>query len=115
MSSNKQSTRSIHSDLNLQGLDDCNATRRALDFYLKAPVAVPDHETAMFCAQDTLSLEEAVLHASDLLRCSIATAQASAETLQGAQRALAHSSVYMMEMAKVFVDKAIDTQQLSRK
>ncbi|WP_349254598.1 DUF3077 domain-containing protein [Pseudomonas sp. RIT412] len=54
------------------------------------------------------SLEEALAHASGLLRCATATACESAENLIGVKRDLAMSVVHLVDMAKASVDRALD-------
>ncbi len=100
------------SDPELEALKDSAATQRALDYYLNPAVSSHAPEDKVFAARNGLSHEEAIVHASDLLRCAIATAHESAVGLQGAPRDLAFSVVYIIEMAKLLVDKAIDTQKI---
>lgn len=102
----------IISDTDLEALKDNLATQRALDYYLKPSVTSRALEDQLFVVRNGLSQEEAMVHASDLLRCAIASGQESAESLQGKQRDLAFSVVYIMEMAKSLVDRALDVQKL---
>lgn len=71
-------------------------------------VAVP---ARFFDVNRNVSSEEALVHASDLLRCAAATAQESADNLQGANRALAFSVVHMIDMAQAMVDRSLDGDQ----
>ncbi|MDE1909340.1 MAG: DUF3077 domain-containing protein [Pseudomonas sp.] len=86
-------------------LSDNDVTRRAIDHYLKAPDAQPS--PTPFTVDDELSFEDALAHAAELLHCAVATAQASTEPLNGAQRAVMH----LVEMSKVVVDRALDCLQ----
>ena len=55
------------------------------------------------------SLEESLVHASDLLRCATATAYESADHLSGSKRDLAFSVVHLIDMAKAAVDRSLNT------
>lgn len=101
----------INTDAELEALKDNVATQRALDYYLKPSVSSRTLENKLFVVRNDLSQEEAMVHASDLLRCAIASGQESAENLEGSQRDLAFSVVYIMEMAKALVDRALDAPQ----
>lgn len=82
-------------------LSDSDATRRAIDRYLKEP------DTPPFTVDDDLSFEDALAHAAELLHCALATAQMSAEPLNDAQRTVMH----LVAMSKVVVDRALDCLQ----
>ncbi|MDI2590889.1 DUF3077 domain-containing protein [Pseudomonas sp. N3-W] len=84
------------------------AAQRALDYYLKPAVSEAPIESRFFDVNRNISREEALVHASDLLRCAAATAHESAENLQGPQRALAFSVVHMVDMAQALVDRSLD-------
>ncbi|MEO6678409.1 MAG: DUF3077 domain-containing protein [Pseudomonas sp.] len=87
------------------------AAQRALDYYLKPAVSEAEVPTRFFDVNRNISSEEALVHASDLLRCAAATAQESADNLQGASRALAFSVVHMIDMAQAMVDRSLDGDQ----
>jgi len=53
------------------------------------------------------TLEENLLRVSDLLRCAAATAHESGDQLDGPKRALAHSVMYLIDMAKALVDQSL--------
>ncbi|QXI26822.1 DUF6124 family protein [Pseudomonas vanderleydeniana] len=99
-------------------LRDGPATRRALDYYLKPTVSSSIAEGSpyrisedrLFTVRHNLSAEEAMIHASDLLRCAAATAYEAADALQGSSRDLAFSVVHMIDMAKAMVDRAVNMQ-----
>ena len=97
----------------LVSLKDCAATQRALDYYLKPSVSQQGLEKKMFLVSEDVSQEEALVHASDYLRCAISSAQGAAEHQQGSQRDLLMSILFFMESSKQLVDRAIDVQQLS--
>ncbi|RON53763.1 DUF6124 family protein [Pseudomonas frederiksbergensis] len=89
----------------------CAAAQRALDYYLKPSVSEVEIQTRFFDVNRNVSSEEELVHASDLLRCAAATAQESADNLQGVNRALAFSVVHMIDMAQAMVDRSLDGDQ----
>ncbi|MCF4997007.1 DUF3077 domain-containing protein [Pseudomonas syringae] len=84
------------------------AAQRALDYYLKPAVSEPEIEDRFFGVNRDVSNEEALVHASDLLRCAAATALKAADGLQGSSRDLAFSVIHMVDMARVMVDHSLD-------
>ncbi|MFY0727926.1 DUF6124 family protein [Pseudomonas sp. NFX15] len=84
------------------------AAQRALDYYLKPAVSEEVAEPRFFNVNRNISGEEALLYASDLLRCAAATANESANHLQGAERDLAFSTVHMIDMARAMVDRSLE-------
>jgi hypothetical protein len=98
-------------DTSLTSPQGSAAAQRALDYYLKPAVSKATSETRFFDVNNNVSCEEALVHASDLLRCAAATAVESASHLQGAIRDLALSTVHMIDMAKAMVDKSLEGQQ----
>ncbi|MBW0235006.1 MULTISPECIES: DUF6124 family protein [Pseudomonas] len=99
-------------DPELEALKDSAATQRALDYYLKPSVSQQLNDQKVFLLREGVSQEEAMVHASELLRCVIATAQGSSESLQGSHRDLVLGMVYFVELAKTCVDSVVDAQQL---
>lgn len=87
------------------------AAQRALDYYLKPAVSEEAVEARFFDVNRNISCEEALLHASDLLRCAAATAYESANNLHGTNRDLAFSAVHMIDMAKAMVDRSLEGDQ----
>lgn len=89
--------------------DMCNsgAAQRALDYYLKEERSAPASDDTLFAIKPGTSQEEALVHASDLLRSAAATAYESACSHQGNQRDLAFSVVYLIDMAKVLVERSL--------
>jgi hypothetical protein len=83
------------------------AAQRALDYYLKPAVSEVAVEERFFDVKPDISAEEALVHASDLLRCAAATAYESANNLNGASRDLAFSTVHMIDMAKAMIDRSL--------
>ncbi|MBX8606985.1 DUF3077 domain-containing protein [Pseudomonas cichorii] len=68
------------------------------------PPAIP---ITPFIANDALSHEEALVRASDLLRCAMATAYECGDNLSGSQRALAFSAVHLIEMAHTLLERSL--------
>ena len=101
------------SDSELESLKDTVATQRALDYYLKPSVSQHTVEKKVFLVSSDVSQEEALVHASDYLRCAMVSAQGAAEHQQGAQRDLLVSLLFFIESSKQLVDRAIDVQPLS--
>ncbi len=83
------------------------AAQRALDYYLKEEMSAPDSDPSFFTLKPGISQEEALVHASDLLRSAAATAYESASSHQGNQRDLAFSVVYLIDMAKAMVERSL--------
>ncbi|WP_349971336.1 DUF6124 family protein [Pseudomonas caspiana] len=54
------------------------------------------------------TLEESLLHVSDLLRCAAATAYETGDTLNGSKRDLAFSVVHLIAMAKAELDRSLE-------
>ena len=84
------------------------AAQRALDYYLKPAVSDEVEEERFFDVNRNVSSEEALVRATDLLRCAAATAYESANHLQGSHRDLAFSTVHMIDMAKALLDRSLD-------
>ncbi|MCU1728510.1 DUF3077 domain-containing protein [Pseudomonas sp. 7P_10.2_Bac1] len=102
-------------DNELEALKDDAATQRALDYYLKPAVSQPPSEKKVFVVCDGLSQEEALVCASDYLRCGLSMVHASAETHQGPHRDQFLSVAFFFESAKQLLDKALDVQKLSNR
>lgn len=68
----------------------------------------PIASTSLFSINDTVGPQDALNHASDLLRCIIATAEESTESNHGASRDLNLSVVHLAHMAKAMVDRSLD-------
>lgn len=89
-------------------LQGCPAAKRALDYYLKPGVSQAPSEHRFFDVNHSVSAEEALVHACDLLRCAAATAHESANQLNGSSRDLAFSVVHMIDLVKVMLDRSLD-------
>ena len=100
-------------DAELESLKDSAATQRALDYYLKPAGSQPPPEKKVFLVNSDLTQEEALLHASDYLRCAIANAQGGAEHQFGPPRDLLLNLLFLIESSKQLIDRAIDMQPLS--
>jgi hypothetical protein len=98
-------------DTTLTSPEGFAAAQRALDYYLKPAVSEEVVEERFFDVRRNISSEEALVHASDLLRCAAATANESGNNLQGANRHLAFSTVHMIEMARALVDRSLECAQ----
>lgn len=62
----------------------------------------------LFSINESVSPEDALNHASDLLRCIIATAEESNECTGIVSRDLTLSVVHLAQMAKAMVDRTLD-------
>ncbi|VVO42023.1 hypothetical protein PS833_05943 [Pseudomonas fluorescens] len=98
-------------DTSLTSPEGFAAAQRALDYYLKPAVAEEVVEERFFDVNRNISSEEALVHASDLLRCAAATAYESGNNLQGTNRHLAFSTVHMIDMARALVDRSLECAQ----
>jgi len=74
---------------------------------LKPTVSEAATVERFFDVNPQISAEEALVHASDLLRCAAATAHESANNLHGPGRDLAYSTVHMIDMAKAMIDRSL--------
>ncbi|WP_440057368.1 DUF6124 family protein [Pseudomonas fragariae (ex Marin et al. 2024)] len=70
---------------------------------------VPD--PPLFTANPNVSHEDALMHASDLLRCAVTSACEFSDSMTGNQRDMTLSIMHLVEMAKVMVDRTIDNLQ----
>ncbi|WP_426140311.1 DUF6124 family protein [Pseudomonas sp. DWP3-1-2] len=61
-----------------------------------------------FHVSDQLSVEDSLVHASELLRCAAATAFENGDRLTGTSRDLAFSVLHLVQMASAMVDKSLD-------
>lgn len=111
MNTSRKDVSEYDTDATLNSLKDSHAARRAMDYYLKPNVAGTEKEEKFFEIRRNLSREEAMIHASDLLRCAAATAYDAADNLRGASRDLAFSVVHMIDLAKALVDRSLESQR----
>lgn len=88
-------------------LRSSGAAQRALDYYLNEDTCPPHLDAPLFEARPGISDEDALVHASDLLRSAAATAYESANGAHGNSRDLAFSVVYLIDMAKVMVERSL--------
>ena len=91
-----------------QSLDRA-AVRRALDYYLHDHKPARPISTAIFAIPDSVNSEAALAQASDLLRCAGACANEAGNGLSGPARDLVLSVMHLVELAKGYVDKSLDT------
>lgn len=87
----------------------CAATQRALDHYFKPE---PTAKGLPLQVRQGVKHQEALGHASELLKCASAAAYESADQLRGASRDMAMAVVHMVEMASVLVNSALDTGEM---
>ena len=99
-------------DIELEVMKDDAATQRALDYYLKPSVSQPSREKKLFLVSEELSEEEALVNASDYLRCGLSMTQNAAETHQGQHRDQFLAVAFFIESAKQLLDRALDIQQV---
>ncbi|MGY4640505.1 DUF6124 family protein [Pseudomonas sp. TE24901] len=95
----------------LHDMRNSGAAQRALNYYLKEDMSAPIPDDTLFAIKPGISQEEALVHASDLLRSAAATAYESASNHHGNQRDLAFSVVYLIDMAKAMVERSLQAQQ----
>lgn len=94
-------------------LKNCAAAQRALDYYLKPEVSDAETPDKLFHVRNDIGMEEAMIHAYDLLRCAAAVAYQLAESLQGASRDLAFSAIHMVELARAMVERSLNQAALT--
>ncbi|MBF8007078.1 DUF3077 domain-containing protein [Pseudomonas brenneri] len=88
-------------------LQDSAAAQRALDYYLKEDPGLAADDVTWFEANPAVSSEEALIHASDLLRSAAAIAYELADNKLGGTRDLAFSVVYLIDMAKAMLERPL--------
>ncbi|NBF04193.1 DUF3077 domain-containing protein [Pseudomonas sp. Fl5BN2] len=111
MNTSSKDVPELDTEATFSSLKGNHAARRAMDYYLKPTISGSDKEEKFFEIRHSLSSEEAMIHASDLLRCAAATAYDAANNLRGANRDLAFSVVHMIDLAKALVDKSLESQR----
>ena len=88
---------------------DRAAAERALNYYLQNHKPYRPIGTAMLAIPDSVNSEAALAQASDLLRCAGACANEAENGLSGPSRDLVLSVMHLVELAKGYVDKSLDT------
>ena len=73
--------------------------------------APPASEPHFFTTTQDLSFEDALAHASSVLRCAAVAAQTAGNQLEGDSRALVVSVVHLVDMASVMVDRSLECIQ----
>lgn len=111
MSTTRKDVPEAETESHFSSLKGSNAARRAMDYYLKPLISESVGQERLFEVKRSISSEEAMIHASDLLRCAAATAYEAADHLHGANRDLAFSVVHMIDLAKALVDRCLETGQ----
>lgn len=67
----------------------------------------PSASTSPYVANQALTDEQALIHASELLRCAMATAYECGDSLNGAHRYMALSVVHLLEMASAMLERSL--------
>ena len=88
---------------------DRAAAERALNYYLQNHKPLRPLGTALFAIPHSVNSEAALAQASDLLRCAGACANEAGNGLSGPSRDLVLSVMHLVELAKGYVDKSLDT------
>ena len=70
--------------------------------------APPAPELQFFATTPDLSFEDALAHASSVLRCAAVAAQTAGEQLDGTSRTLVISVMHLVEMASGMVDRSLE-------
>ena len=91
---------------------DQAAIQRALDHYLLGPTPASPDTIRLPNTKPARSLEESLVHVSELLTCAAATAYESGDGLSGSKRALEFSAMHLVEMAKAELDQSLDNLPL---
>ena len=71
--------------------------------------AAPAPELQFFATTPDLSFEDALAHASSVLRCAAVAAQTAGEQLDGTSRTLVISVMHLVEMASGMVDRSLES------
>ena len=85
------------------------AVERALNYYLQNHKPQRPMGTVRLAIPDSVNSEAALAQASDLLRCAGACANEAGNGLSGPARDLVLSVMHLVELAKGYVDKSLDT------
>ena len=77
--------------------------------------APPASELQFFTTTPDLSFEDedALAHASSVLRCAAVAAQTAGDQLEGTSRTLVLSVMHLVDMASVMVDRSLECMQPS--
>ncbi|SHN11003.1 Protein of unknown function [Pseudomonas asturiensis] len=70
---------------------------------------IPDPPNALYTINPSVTQEQALNYASDLLRCIITTAYESGDNAEGTSRDLVFAVLHMAELAKAMVDRSLDS------
>ncbi|KAA8551512.1 MULTISPECIES: DUF6124 family protein [Pseudomonas] len=70
--------------------------------------APPAPERQFFTTTPDLSFEDALAHASSVLRCAAVAAQTAGDQLDGPSRTLVLSVMHLVDMASVMVDRSLE-------
>jgi hypothetical protein len=73
--------------------------------------APPASEPHFFTTTQDLSFEDALAHASSVLRCAAVAAQTASDQVEGNARTLVISVLHLVDMASVMVDRSLECMQ----
>ena len=73
--------------------------------------ALPDPPVDCLAVNEHLSFEDALAHASSVLRCAAVAAQTAGDQLDGNSRTLVLSVMHLVDMASVMVDRTLECVQ----
>lgn len=111
MNTPRKDTPEIEPEASFNSLKGSHAARRAMDYYLKPAVSESAAQEKFFEVKRSINSEDAMIHASDLLRCAAATAYEAADSLSGTHRDLTFSVMHMIDMAKALVDRSLESSR----
>jgi hypothetical protein len=73
--------------------------------------ALPAPALQFFTTTPDLSFEDALAHASSVLRCAAVAAQTAGDQLDGPSRTQVLSVMHLVDMASVMVDRSLECVQ----
>lgn len=83
---------------------ECEAARRALDYYLNPSQPLTTIQHKIWTLHEDVSHEEIMENAIGLLRCAAASARTTASQQDGTPRELTIALVHMIDMAKALLE-----------
>lgn len=83
---------------------DSDAARRALDFYLNPPSALPQPDDFLWVLRDDVTQEQANAHAASLLRWTATTAYESGKHMQDSAREVVFTLLQMVNMVRTLLE-----------
>ncbi|MCF4994178.1 hypothetical protein GIW70_11565 [Pseudomonas syringae] len=89
-------------------IKDCEATKRALDFYLNPPPSNPRQPSTMFLVHSHIDTESLLAHACESLASANVMASDFAAQLNAPQRNTALAIQQIVMLAELAVNRALD-------